>query len=68
MRQLNFKNNGPVLLLKMLGIETVSCLLWQRMARMNMDKNLKKLGQPFQVLMLCLQNLPKELLLLVLTE
>ena len=28
-----------------------------------MDSNLKKLGQPFQVLIICLQKLPKELLI-----
>ena len=42
-----------------LGTETISCRLCQRMARMDMDCNLKKLGQGFQVLqnvMLCLQN------------
>ena len=33
-----------------LGTETISCCLCQRMARMHMDCNLKKLGQGFQVL------------------
>jgi len=32
-----------------LGTETVSCRLLQRMARMDMDWNLEKLGQLFQV-------------------
>ena len=40
----------------MLGIETVSCRLLRRMARMVLDWKLKKLGQSFRVLMLCLQN------------
>ena len=40
LRQLNFKNNGLVLLLKMLGIETVSCPLFQRMARIDMPLQL----------------------------
>ena len=37
--QLNVKNNGSVLLCKTLyeGIETVSCCLWQQMARMDLD-------------------------------
>ena len=42
-----------------LGTETISCRLCQGMVRMDMDCNLKKLGQGFQVLqnvMLCLQN------------
>ena len=30
-----------------LGTETISCRLCQRMARMDMDCNLKKLGQRF---------------------
>ena len=33
-----------------LGTETISCCLCQRMARMDMDCKLKKLGQGFQVL------------------
>ena len=33
-----------------LGTETISCCLCQRMARMDMDCDLKKLGQGFQVL------------------
>ena len=39
--------------------ETVSCCLLQRMARMNMDWNLKKLAQLFQVLTPCLQKSPE---------
>ena len=35
-----------------IGMETVSCHLLLRMARMDMDETLKKLGQLFQVLML----------------
>ena len=31
-----------------LGIETVSCRLLQWMLRMDVNSNLKKLGQPFQ--------------------
>ena len=54
-----------------LGTETISCCLCQRMARMDMDCNLKKLGQGFQVsqnVMLCLQKSPKKLLRLVLPD
>ena len=51
-RQLNFKNNGLVLLFKTiknyLGIETVSSHLWLRMARMEMDWNLKRRGNLFK--------------------
>ena len=56
---MNSRNNGPVLLFEtiniffLLGIETVSCCLLQHMARMQMDQNF------LQVLMLCLQNTPK---------
>ena len=39
--------------------ETVSCCLLQRMARMNMNWNLKKLAQLFQVLTPCLQKSPE---------
>ena len=42
--------------LYLIGIQTVFCLLLPRMARMDMDWKLKKLGQLFQVFMLCLQN------------
>ena len=42
-----------------LGIETISCRLLQRMARMDVDWNLKKLGQLFQVLTPCLQKSPE---------
>ena len=42
-----------------LGIESVSCRLLQRMAGTVVECNLKKLGHPFQVLMLCLQNTPQ---------
>ena len=39
-----------------LAFETVSCRLLQQVAKMDMDWNLEKLGQLFQVLiMLCLQ-------------
>ena len=48
-----------------LGIETISCRLLPRMARMEMDWNLKKLALLFQVLMLCLQKPPTKLLWLV---
>ena len=44
-----------------LQIETVSCRLLLRMTRMDMDWNLKRLGQRFQVLMTCLQKSPKKL-------
>ena len=37
-------------------IETVSCRLLPQMARMDMDWRLKRLGQPFQVLLWNLQN------------
>ena len=40
--------------------ETVSCCLLQRMARMDVDQHLKKLGQLFEVLLLSLQKLPKK--------
>ena len=43
------------------GIETVSCHVLQGIVRMEMDCNLKKLGQPFQLLMLCLQMSPNKL-------
>ena len=39
-----------------IGIETIFCCLLQQIARKDMDWNLKKLGQTFQVLMLCLPN------------
>ena len=44
--ELNSKNNDPVLLLKTIGIEiiTVSCCLLLRMARIDLDWNLKKFG------------------------
>ena len=38
------------------GTETVSCCLWQQMARMDMDWNLKKPGRHFQVYMIYLQK------------
>ena len=44
-----------------LATESVSCFLLIRIARMHMDWNLKKLGQIFQVLMLCLQKSPKNI-------
>ena len=37
-------------------IETVSCCQLPRMAGMDMDWNLKRLGQPFQVLLWNSQN------------
>ena len=43
------------------GIETVSCLVLQGMAKMEMDCNLKMLGKPFQLLMLCLLMSPNKL-------
>ena len=42
-----------------LGNETVSCCQLQSMPKMDMDWNLTKLEQLFQVLMLCLQKSPK---------
>ena len=52
-----------------LGIETDSYRLLKRMARMDMDWNMKKLGQLFQVLMPCLQKkTPKKLLCLILPD
>ena len=39
----------------------VPFLLLQWMERMDMDQNLKKLRQPFQVLMLCLRKLSKKI-------
>ena len=49
-----------------LGIKTVSCRLLQRMETMDMDWNVKKLGQLFHVLMQCLRNSLK--ILLVITK
>ena len=43
-----------------IGIETIFCCLLQQIARKDMDWNLKKLGQTFQVLMLCL---PKQIIM-----
>ena len=40
-----------------LGIETVVYRLLQRMARMDMDWDLKKLDQRFEPFMLCPQNI-----------
>ena len=63
--RMNSRNNGPVLLFEtiniffLLGIETVSCCLLQQMARMQMDQNC------FQVLMLCLQNTPKKMMMVI---
>ena len=48
-----------------LGIENVSCLLLLWIARMDMDWNVKKLGQLFKVLMLCLQKWPKTIIIMV---
>ena len=62
LHQLNFKNNCPVFLFSTindLGIETVSCCLLQQIARMDMDRNLKK------VLTLCLHKSLKKLSWLV---
>ena len=44
-----------------LGTVTVSCHLLQRMARMEMDWDLKQLGQLFRVLMPFLQNSPPKI-------
>ena len=49
-------------------IESVSCRLLQWMARMKMNSNFTKLGQPFQVSMQCLQNSPKKLLWLLISS
>ena len=46
-----------------LGTENVSCLLMQRMTRMDMDWNLKTLEYLFQVLKLCLQKSPRNIIL-----
>ena len=43
-----------------LGIETVSCRQLQRMARMDIDQNLKKFGQLFQVL---ISNITKKIIM-----
>ena len=60
---MNFKNNGPVLLFKTtIGIQTVSYHLFLRMAKMDMDWKLKKLGKLIHILMLCLQKSPEILL------
>ena len=56
---MNSKNNGLALLLKAYATETVSCRLLLPMAGSEMDWNWKKLGQFFQVLMLCVQKSPK---------
>ena len=48
--------------------ETDSCRLLLLMAKMELDCNLKKLGQFFQVLMPCLQKSPKNLLWLALPD
>jgi len=48
-----------------LGIETVSCRQLQRMARMDIDSNLKKYGQLFQVLMQYLQISPKKIIMVI---
>ena len=56
------KNNGPVLFFNTalyLGIETVSCRPLERMARMDVDWNLKKM----EVLMLCLSKISKNILM-----
>ena len=39
-----FQNNGPILLFKIMYSKFVSCRLLQRMARIDMDWNLRKLG------------------------
>ena len=57
--QSSFYSQGPCLRLSY-GTETVSQQLLLQMVRMEIDCNLKKLGQLFHVLMLCLQNSPKE--------
>ena len=57
------KNNGPVLFFNTalyLGTETVSCRPLERIARMDVDWNLKKM----EVLMLCLSKISKNILML----
>ena len=51
-----------------LGNETVSCHLFLRMTRMNMDLKLERLGKLCQVLLLCQQKSLKKLLWLVLPD
>ena len=49
-----------------LDFETVSCRLLQQVAKMDMDWNLEKLGQLFQVLiMLCLQKIKNQNIIMV---
>ena len=45
-----------------LGIKTVSCCQLLRMARMDRDRNLKKLGQPFEDQMPCVQKSLKNIM------
>ena len=49
-------------------IESVSCRLLLRMTRMEIDLNLKTLGQCVQVLMLCQEKVPKAFLLVALVD
>ena len=57
LHQLTSKNNVQLCSLRLyLSTETVCCRTLQRMARMDMHWGLKKLGQLFQVLMLCLKK------------
>ena len=51
------KQNGPVLI-----FETIIYYLFQRIARMDMAWNFKKLGQLFQILITCLPKITKKLL------
>ena len=51
-----------------LGTENLSCLLMQRMTRMDMEWNLKTLEYLFQVLKLCLQKSLRNILWLVLLD
>ena len=57
LHQLTSKNNVQLCSLRLyLSTETVCCRPSQRMERMDMHWGLKKLGQLFQVLMLCLKK------------
>ena len=59
------KNYGPICHLRLyLSAETISCRLLQRTATMDVDCNLRKFVQPFQVLVLCLQKSPKIILVI----
>ena len=61
--------NGLVLSLRLFeGTETVSCPLSLRIARMEMDWNLKKFGQFFQGLKLHLQKIIKKFIMVSLFD